>query len=77
MAGIIQGECHFYKKQMTLSGIQNNMDLLVRLQQRLGHGTIKKPYGSNALRLVVANQAGLKRYLTLTKCKWVGPYKRD
>jgi hypothetical protein len=76
LAGLIEGDGHFSKKQLIISGHKNNQPLFESLVKSIGYGTIR-PYSSsaNAIRFVICSKAGLKRVLALINGRFVGEHK--
>jgi hypothetical protein len=72
LAGFIEGDGHFSKNQLIISGHENDYAFFNILKLQLEYGAISKYTKGRALRFVVSNKAGLQRVITLCNGKFVG-----
>lgn len=75
LAGLIEGDGHFSKNQLIISGHENDFQFFETLQSLLGYGKISKYTNGRALRFVISSKAGLQRVILLCNGKFVGWHK--
>ena len=75
LAGFIEGDGHFSKNQLIISGHENDYAFFKNLKYLLGYGEISKYTKGRALRFVVSSKAGLERVILLCNGKFVGWHK--
>lgn len=75
LAGLIEGDGHFSKNQLIISGHENDYEFYQNLKDRLGYGKISKYTKGRALRFVISSKAGLRRVILLCNGKFVGYHK--
>lgn len=75
LAGLIEGDGHFSKKQLIISGHLKDYVFFKALETNVGYGTTRKYSRGQALRFVISSKAGLRHVLSLCNGKWLGEYK--
>ena len=72
LAGLIEGDGHFSKNQLIISGHENDYEFFNILKSQLGYGVINKYTKGRALRFVVSSKTGLRRVIALCNGTFVG-----
>ncbi len=69
LAGIIDGEGHFNKKQLVITINNKDISLAYYLKSKIGYGNIYKIKNKNVINLVIANKLGLIKVINLINGK--------
>ena len=75
LAGLIEGDGHFSKNQLIISGHERDYEFFQNLKCALKYGRISKYTKGRALRFVISSKAGLRRVILLCNGKFVGRQK--
>lgn len=77
LAGLIEGDGWFGKKQLDILFTENDTSLAYFLKKRIGYGNIYKIKGKKAVRYICKNIRGLFVILSLINGKFVSKYKYE
>ena len=77
LAGLIEGDGWFGKKELYILFSENDALLAYYLKKRIGHGNVYKIKNKKAVKYVCKNKIGLSYILTLINGKFVSHYKYD
>ncbi len=77
LAGLIEGDGWFGKKELCIIFSENDAPLAYYLKKRIGHGNVYKIKNKKAVKYVCKNKIGLLYILTLINGKFVSHYKYD
>lgn len=75
LAGLIEGDGHFSKRQLIISGHQNDYEFFKILSPMLGYGTVSNYSKGRGLRFVISSKTGLRHVLSLCNGKFLGLHK--
>lgn len=75
LAGLIEGDGHFSKNQLIISGHEKDYEFFHALKHALGYGKVSQYTRGRALRFVISSKAGLRRVILLCNGKFVGWHK--
>lgn len=75
LAGLIEGDGHFSKKQLIISGHQKDYAFFKTLSTLLGYGTVRQYSKGHGLRFVISSKTGLYHVVCLCNGKFVGYHK--
>lgn len=77
LAGLIEGDGWFGKKQLHIVFAENNIPLAYYIKKRIGHGNVYKIKNKKAVRYICKNDKGLFYILSLINGKLVSRPKYD
>jgi len=77
LAGLIEGDGWFGKKELYIIFSDNDVPLAYYLKKRIGHGNVYKIKDKKAIKYVCKNKTGLLYILTLINGKFISHYKYD
>lgn len=75
LAGLIEGDGWFGKKELHIVFSENDTSLAYLIKKRIGHGNIYKIKDKKAVRYICKNKEGLSIILSLINGKFVSNYK--
>lgn len=77
LAGLIEGDGWFGKKELHIIFAESDVSLAYYLKKRVGHGNVYKIKNKKAVRYICKNQKGLSIILSLINGKFVSKYKYE
>ena len=77
LAGLIEGDGWFGKKQLHIVFSQNDVSLAYLIKKQLGYGNVYKNKDKNAVRYICKHERGLSYILALINGKLLSNYKYD
>jgi len=77
LAGLIEGDGWFGKKELHIVFSENDTSLAYLIKKRIGHGSIYKIKDKKAVRYICKNKQGLYIILSLINGKFVSNYKYE
>ena len=77
LAGLIEGDGWFGKKELHIVFSENDTSLAYLIKKRIGHGNIYKIKDKKAVRYICKNKKGLYIILSLINGKFVSNYKYE
>ena len=77
LAGLIEGDGWFGKKELHIVFSENDSSLAYLIKKRIGHGNIYKIKDKKAVRYICKNKEGLSIILSLINGKFVSNYKYE
>lgn len=77
LAGLIEGDGWFGKKQLHIIFSESDRSLAYWIKKRIGHGNVYKIKDKNAVRYICKNEKGLSFILYLINGKFVSNYKYE
>ena len=77
LAGLIEGDGWFGKKELHIIFSENDISLAYFIKKRIGHGNVYKIKDKKAVRYICKNKEGLYIILSLINGKFVSNYKYE